>query len=147
IGHPLRGHQHEVCKLALLPDGRTLVSGAKDGTVCLWDTAAVDEDRTHVVLPTANFGFDLDEATLLFRIDPEGRVTRHEWGERFATSPVMETGGRVQLARFPRKRLMVTQSPEGRMRMWDLEARQQVNTAAALNSSTWYVRRTPLGHL
>ncbi|NGO40481.1 protein kinase [Limisphaera ngatamarikiensis] len=36
----LRGHKLEVWALALCPDRATLVSGAKDGQVCVWDITA-----------------------------------------------------------------------------------------------------------
>jgi WD40 repeat protein len=36
----LRGHTDGVLAVTWLPDGRTLVSGSKDGTVCLWDTTS-----------------------------------------------------------------------------------------------------------
>jgi WD40 repeat protein len=45
-----RGHKQEVWALALLTDGRTLVSGAKDGEVCLWDTTSDARQRNHFKL-------------------------------------------------------------------------------------------------
>jgi WD40 repeat protein len=36
----LKGHKNTITCLAFVPDGRTLLSGAKDGTVLVWDLAA-----------------------------------------------------------------------------------------------------------
>jgi WD40 repeat protein len=41
----LRGHRLEVWSLALCPDNTTLVSGSKDGSVCVWDTAPSGANR------------------------------------------------------------------------------------------------------
>jgi len=47
----LNGHRLEVWRLALAPDGRTIFSGCKDGSVKLWDLAMVDQHRDHGVVP------------------------------------------------------------------------------------------------
>src|SRR5207248_138737 len=42
---PLIGHLGRVCTVTFLPDGRTLVSGAEDDTVRLWDVVTGKEFR------------------------------------------------------------------------------------------------------
>ncbi len=44
--HILRGHSHWVQDVAIAPDGRTLVSGSKDGTLKLWDLLTGRETMT-----------------------------------------------------------------------------------------------------
>jgi WD40 repeat protein len=39
----LGGHAHQVCDLALTPDGKTLASGGDDGAIKLWDIASGQE--------------------------------------------------------------------------------------------------------
>src|SRR5262249_38615562 len=36
----LKGHKHTITCLAFSPDGKTLASGGKDGSVLLWDVAS-----------------------------------------------------------------------------------------------------------
>jgi WD40 repeat protein len=49
----LRGHKLEVWSLALLPDNTILISGSKDGSICVWDTTALRREATHFTLPVA----------------------------------------------------------------------------------------------
>src|SRR5208282_6434273 len=49
----LRGNESLVGSLAVMPDGRTLVSGGVDGSVNLWDVTAEPLDNSEVVIPEA----------------------------------------------------------------------------------------------
>ncbi|CUA72684.1 putative WD repeat-containing protein alr3466 [Nostoc sp, PCC 7120] [Rhizoctonia solani] len=40
IGDPLKGHNEFVWSLAFLPDGKHLVSGSHDCTICIWDISS-----------------------------------------------------------------------------------------------------------
>ncbi|MCL9758845.1 serine/threonine protein kinase [Frankia sp. AiPa1] len=46
IGKPLTGHTNWVAALAFAPDGRTLASGSKDGTVRFWDISDPERPRS-----------------------------------------------------------------------------------------------------
>jgi WD40 repeat protein len=46
LRHTLSGHTSAIRKIAWSPDGRTLASPCKDGTVRLWDTEAGECIRT-----------------------------------------------------------------------------------------------------
>jgi WD40 repeat protein len=45
----LRGHLDEVQTLSLSPDGTKLVSGSRDGEVCVWDLNRITRDKTSLV--------------------------------------------------------------------------------------------------
>jgi WD40 repeat protein len=50
IGSPLPGHEGSILlTLAFSADGRTLVSGASDGKVILWDVSRLHNARQHVM--------------------------------------------------------------------------------------------------
>jgi serine/threonine protein kinase/WD40 repeat protein len=69
----LRGHELEARTLALLDD-QTLVSGAKDGEVLLWDTAAPAPRRRQRIDGVATWGF-LPDGRDVVLVDAEGVVT------------------------------------------------------------------------
>jgi WD40 repeat protein len=59
----LRGHEKLVRSLAFLPDGRTLLSAAEDGLVCLWDLASKKQ--------RAAYNWDLEQL-LTVAVAPDG---------------------------------------------------------------------------
>ena len=68
----LRGHELEVRTLALLAD-QTLVSGAKDGAVLLWDTSAPEAPRRRRIDGVTTWGF-VPNGHDVVMIDAEGIV-------------------------------------------------------------------------
>ena len=72
-----RGHRSEVWHLALFPDGHTLASGGKDGTVCLWNLSSSPGKTDHVTLDAKvrawRFGGD---PQTVFTLDDAGDVAR-----------------------------------------------------------------------
>lgn len=75
----LIGHSLEVWRLALMPDGKTLISGGKDGAVRLWDLTRLPQARGPPVgLPAGPFvawsfaGREPDVITS----DRKGQITR-----------------------------------------------------------------------
>jgi WD40 repeat protein len=73
----LRGHRLEVFRLALLRDNRTLLSGCKDGSVCVWDTLANSNRGDRIILPGQFVGwqFTPDNRSVL-TCDKDGQLTR-----------------------------------------------------------------------
>src|ERR1019366_3487869 len=47
----LRGSKSEVWSLSLLTNGVTLISGAKDGSICGWDISSGPANTSHFVVP------------------------------------------------------------------------------------------------
>jgi WD40 repeat protein len=78
--HPyatLRGHRQEVWSLALCPDNTTLVSGCKDGTVCVWDTSTLRREEAHVTLPVTVLAWSfLTNGRAILALDEQGRIAR-----------------------------------------------------------------------
>jgi len=118
----LQGHELEVWSLALLADGTTLVSGSKDGSVCVWDSTRRPRDRSRLTLPTSarTWRFATDSRSVLV-IDPHGRATRWQ-GEDFQESvPIADLGSSsfpYLLSSDGRFALAVT--PSENFRVWDL---------------------------
>ncbi len=119
----LRGHRLEVWSLALCPDNTTLVSGCKDGSVCVWDTTTLRRERAHVTLPVSVrvWGF-LGDGSAIVAMGEEGRVARWQGLDFQLSHPLLELGTNCALAHFsPDGRYLATASFEGATQVWDLQ--------------------------
>jgi WD40 repeat protein len=98
----LMGHQLEVWRLALMPNGTNLVSGGKDGSVRFWDLTRLPRNRGPITLPggpLVGWSFSESESDLL-TCDTKGRVSRWS-GEAWQTNEVLlETGQEASTACF-----------------------------------------------
>lgn len=122
----LRGHKLEVWSLALFPDSSRIVSGCKDGTVCVWDVAPLHRDQTRVVLPGSvqAWTFAPDSRSVV-TLDPRGRVVRWSGGGFQESRIEQELGEGIFMARFsPDSRWLVATRADGGMQLWDLTARR-----------------------
>jgi WD40 repeat protein len=124
--HPyatLRGHRLEVWSLALCPDNTTLVSGAKDGSVYVWDTAAIQRKQTHVTLPVPVRAWSfLPDGQGILTLDEQGRVARWHGTDFQQSQPLLEVGTDKLAACFSTDgQFLATASPEGTTRVWDLQ--------------------------
>ncbi len=119
----LRGHKLEVWSLALLPDNTTLLSGSKDGSVCVWDTTALRRDATHFKLPAAVRAacFATDSRSIL-ALDLEGHVVRWQGSDFQERQPLMDLGTNFLNVLFSEGgRFAATAAPQSPIRVWDLE--------------------------
>ncbi len=124
--HPyatLRGHRLEVWSLALCPDNTTLVSGAKDGSVLVWDTAAVRRKQAHVTLPMPVVAWSfLADSQGMMTLDKQGRVARWQGADFQHSQPVLELGTNALAACFSGDgRYVATVSSRGASQVWDLQ--------------------------
>jgi len=92
--HPirtLRGHRLEVWSLALCPDQTTLLSGAKDGQVCAWDTAHTQPRQALHILPVRvrAWTFLTNDSNLL-TLDHQAQVTRWTGPDFELATPVLQ---------------------------------------------------------
>ena len=87
----------EIWRLALLPDGKTLVSGAKYGRVGNWDSSnARQEPAEHLHFPARAWSFEPAGAALV-SVDPEGRVEQR-LGQDLRARTILELGGHADEA-------------------------------------------------
>ena len=137
----LHGHRQEVWRLAFLPDHKTLISGAKDGTVCFWDTSYIRPRQPHLNIPipenVVNWCFTPDSRSLLV-INQQGRVSRWSGSDFQQEEPLPEIGETTSAARFsiyqfsPDGRGLAAGSTNGVLQIWDfarrVRGRQWTNT-------------------
>jgi WD40 repeat protein len=106
----------------LLPDHTTLVSGCKDGSVCVWDTKAVLRERTRATLPepVRTWRMAPDSKSVL-TVDRQGRVVRWrglDWQER---ELLMDIGTNFFGAGIsPNGQRLAASSDSGIVSVWDL---------------------------
>lgn len=139
----LPGHRGEVTAVAFTPDGRTLISGGKDGTVRVWDLAT---RRATAILHTARpntfpgvdgavtqLGLSGDGRRLAVATDPNsgGRVFVHE----LVSGRDLEVGdaGSAAMAISPDGGRLVVSTFGAVTTAWDLDA----GSAAGLDRGQW----------
>ena len=122
-------HKDYVSKLAFSPDGRTLLTGSKDGTIQAWDTAT----GSHRFTCTGHFEgvrvleFSLDGNTLTNLnqpFNPPGIVQRHQWntntGQLLSTDFLTDSQGSTPIAISSDGKTVAAHSSGGKCSLWDL---------------------------
>ena len=125
----LHGHKDYVSKLAFSPDGKTLLTGSKDGAIQAWDTAT----GNHRFTCTGHFEgirelvFSLDGNTLTNLnkpFNPSGIVQRHQWntntGQLLSTDFLTGSRGSTPMAISLDGKTVAARSSGGRCSLWDL---------------------------
>lgn len=124
----LRGHTSDIIDIGFSPDGRTLSTGAEDGTVRLWDAA------TGAHKATLKLSGELRRVTILWSPDSSLLVT--DWGEGLGSNKghaqiwdartgrlsAALAGHRWDVNSFdwsPDSRHVLTASEDGTARVWD----------------------------
>jgi WD40 repeat protein len=107
----------------LLPDHATLVSGGKDGSVRLWDTTRIRNERTFTTLPekVLDWCFAPDGKSLL-ALAASGQVTRWK-GDGFREAQLLAQTDPTPLSGCwsPDGRFVAQGSTNGIVHVWDLE--------------------------
>ena len=125
----LRGHKDYVSKLAFSPDGKTLITGSKDGTIQAWDTATGGHRYTvpgHIegiqdLMFTQN-GNTL--VTLNQPFNPQGHLQQQRWdintGDQLSTRLLGIKAASLKLA--PDGKTLVVHAYGNQCVLWDINA-------------------------
>jgi WD40 repeat protein/serine/threonine protein kinase len=129
----LRGHRLEVWSLALCPDNTTLVSGSKDGAVCVWDTAALRRDQARVTLPVPVRAWSfLPAGQGILTLGEQGLVIRWQGNDFQQSQPLLELGTNSLAACFSADgQFLATASPKGTTQIWNLEHGEPLRAIAS----------------
>jgi WD40 repeat protein len=126
----LQTSQNTIGTLALLGDGKTLVTGDKAGTVCLWDLSAAGKGQGHTNLPIS----------YAIELEPKVAVESYEIGN---LDPKVVC--RFGLAYAPDARSFVTTDRDGFLALYDARSLQVLEPLPALGSNNWAVALSPDG--
>jgi WD40 repeat protein len=127
----LRGHRQEVWRLALLPDEKTLVSGCKDGTVCLWDTSVTHPRREKITWPDKMLAWQFaPDSRSVLTLDRTGKVARWSGDDFQEKEPLLDVATNLDVHDnsfyycFSRNgRSLAAGSTNGNIFVWDLSRR------------------------
>jgi WD40 repeat protein/tRNA A-37 threonylcarbamoyl transferase component Bud32 len=153
LSRPLRlsplGHQAPILSLSFRPDGRTLVSVAKDRVARIWDTTTLKEvgpslelkaDPGNAPLKRARFG--PAESGLLGAVDGNGRAIVWDVSSRKRLDSPQRCPlkhGILDIA-IPNARTSITCDKNGILRWWDMTTRQCIEGfpgQAQGSNTTW----------
>jgi WD40 repeat protein len=116
--------------LAMLPDGRTLVTAGYGGSVCLWDTTASSRAAAHTNW-AVGFGYD--------------SVAELETTQ-FATETLdPRAAPRLGFAFTPDSQSFITADRYGSLALWDARSVRVTENLPALGSNHWGVALSPDG--
>ena len=108
----IREHKDYISKLAFSPDGKTLLTGSKDGTIQAWDTATGSHRYTVTghIEGTRDLVFNLNGDTLISLnqpFNPLGNSQQQRWN--------LNTGAQLSTRFSGIKAYSMTLSPDGKM--------------------------------
>jgi WD40 repeat protein/serine/threonine protein kinase len=134
-----RGHHSEVRSLDVSPDGRTLASGAKDGTVLLWDVALMTARPPGWKTVDAQFnpgpirGFEISPDSRSIAAVQNDAVTVYDAATlRPMTTPDLKLTNKVfQVLFSPDSHLLAVTDVSGRLAVWDMQPGRLVTNFAA----------------
>ena len=125
----IRGHKDYVSKLAFSPDGKTLLTGSKDGTIQAWDTVTGSHvfTLTGHIEGTRDLMFTLNGDTLVSLnqpFNPPGNLQQQRWdlttGDQLSTHLLGIKAGSMILS--PDGETLVTHNFGNKCVLWDINA-------------------------
>jgi eukaryotic-like serine/threonine-protein kinase len=134
----LRGHRTEVWSVALAPDSTTLISGGKDGEVCVWDTTTLRHEPAHVTLPVPvrTWSFAPD-GSAIYALEHNGRVSLWTGTDLQSSQTLLQLDAKFADALLSPEGRLAVRTAEGTIQVWDLQpvAMVQEFTAADRGAS------------
>ena len=135
-----RGQRAELWAVDASPDGRWLASGAKDGSVMLWDlTSSTNRPAAFRTLQShggRSWGYSPDGR--LFGALQQGRLKVYDASTlELASEPPLPLNTVLSFAFSPDTRLLVGTDSQGHLAVWDLAQRQVVTNFAAHSSAAY----------
>lgn len=123
----LKGRQSAVLTLAFSPGGKWLLSGSKDGTICLWDVGKGELSRSvRTTVPVLALVFSPDGRTFA-STGPEHTILL--WSTRTGES-IQRLEGHSSFVRAlafsPNGRMLLSGSYDQTVRLWDLASRKEL---------------------
>lgn len=136
----LNGHKAKVTSLAFSPDGKTLISGSKDGTLRAWDTLSGSQrfSRAAFMGPIRGLVFAENGRTLASVNTPGlstfGTLQHRLWDIRTGSQLSMHELNAIDAkAISPDGTLLVTEHGGGRFTLWDMSQHRAQATLAAVH--------------
>lgn len=124
-----RGHKDYVSKLAFSPDGKTLLTGGKDGTIQAWDTATGSHRFTVTghIEGTHDLMFNLNGDTLISLnqpFNPPGNFQQQRWdfnaGDQLSTRFLGIEAYSMMLS--PDGKMLAAHDSSNKCVLWDINA-------------------------
>jgi WD40 repeat protein len=130
-GSPLRGHASQVSSLAVSKDGRLLASGARDGTIIVWDLGTQAPQHTFTLASPRQISALAFHPTqpLLASNGEQGdvRLWNIATGEAFGRPLIGHTGPVRALAFAPTDgSVLASGGADKQIRLWDVQSQQQI---------------------
>ncbi|MDE0014606.1 MAG: WD40 repeat domain-containing protein [Candidatus Poribacteria bacterium] len=124
----IRGHKDYVSKLVFSPDGKTLLTGSKDGTIQAWDTATGSHRFTAAtghIEGTQDLMFNLNADTLISlnrSFNPPGTFQQQRWnlntGDQLSTRFLSIDASTIILS--PDGKTLATHYSGNKCFLWDI---------------------------
>jgi WD40 repeat protein/serine/threonine protein kinase len=141
-----RGHQSEVRSLDASPDGRTLASGAKDGTVLLWDVVSITSrppgwKTVEPQSPGPIVGFEISPDSQSIATVQNGVVVVYDSAtlRPIAKPDLKLTNSVFQLLFSPDSRLLAMTDFGGHLAVWNFESQRLITNFSAHEGSAGFL--------